>query len=233
MLVDQVDQVVHYEPRRETFPPAAQVIVQEAAGIPIPGPSMAHIPRTLKKPNSARAQYTHSYCPTPSAAPELAHPTTAVGLIYMASAKSDPPAPVQPSSPSPLNRKLLKSRQGSTIPLISPSLPSPSSPVSPASSRTPAATSSPLSQSIPPPIPHTQTSLSAVPDGRVRSATRFICPERRIPGSTFTRPLLSPPRSADTPTVESSSEPKKIEVEPPLVPRYSKVKNKRWALWGE
>lgn len=226
-----VDQVVYYEPRRETFPPAAQVIVQEAAGIPIPGPSKPHIPRTLKKPNSARAQYTHSYCPTPSAAPELAHPTAAVGLMYMASAKSD--APLQPSSPTSLNRKLLKSRQGSTIPLINPSLRSPSSPVSPASSRPPVATSSPVSQSISPPILHTQTSLSAVPAERVRSATRFICPERRIPGSTFTRPLLSPPSSADTPTAESSSEPKKIEVEPPLVPRYSKVKNKRWALWGE
>lgn len=230
-----VDEVVRYEPRRETFPPAAQGIVQEqeaspsarTARIPIPGPSAPHMhrPRTLRKPNSARVQHTHYHAPAPSFTP----PTAAVGLTRMASAESD--APVQPSSPSSSNRKLLKSRQGSTVPLVNPSLPSPSSPVSQASRS--ATTSTPVSQSIPPLIPHIQTSLSVLSDERVRGATRLISPEQRTPGPTFTRPLLSPLRSADAPTVESSVEQRKIEVNPPLVPRYSKVKNKRWALWGE
>jgi len=216
-----VDEVVHYEPRRD-LSPTAQVIVQEAsprARIPIPGPSTPHSPRTLKKLNSARAQYTHHYSPAPSTPPSFAHPTAAVGLTRMAPVESD--APIQPSSSSSSSRKLLKSRQGSTVPLINPSLPSPSSPV-PQASRS-ATTSSPVSQSIPPPIPSIQTSPSGLPNERARGATR----------STSTRPLLSPLRFADTPTVESPSEPRKIEVGSPFVSRYSKVKNKRWALWGE
>jgi len=222
-----IDEVVHYEPRRET-PSIAQVIVQEASTrIPITELSAPHSPRTLKKPKATRAQYIHGHYRSPSIVSSSALPRAAVGHTPMASNAGDSPA--QSLSSSPTNRKLLKLRQGSTIPLLTPSIHSPTSPVPPAS----AATSRLISPYIPPLIPQIQASLSGLPDERARNATRFISPERPTPDSTLTKPVLSPLRSSGAPSVEIPLQPRMVGVDPLLVPRYSKVRNTRWALWGE
>lgn len=209
-----LDEIAHYEPRRESLP-AAQVMVQEAS----PSsqklePSTSRIQRTLKKPKAARVQQDHYYYPSPSTTSSIAlsrqtHMPPETGGL-----------PVQFPFSSYPNRKLLKSQQGSTVPLINSSYPSPSSPVPPAS----ASTSSPVSPRIPPPIPKIQTHLSGLPDERVRNATQFGSPER---------PRRNPLTFSGTPTVEISSELRKTGVNPPLVPRYSNVRNKRWALWSK
>ena len=221
-----VDEIIHYEPRRET-PPAVQVMAQEASPIiPIPGPSTPRSPRTLKKPRPVGVQCSHYYHPSPSSASSFAHPRAALGHMHMASDASD--SPIQSPSSS---RKLLKSRQGSTAPLISPSFPSPSSPVPVPQASTP--TSRPVSPFVPPPIPQIRTSPLSLPDQRVRSATQFRSLERSRPESTLARPLLDPLNLPDTSAVENPLGTRTTGVDPPLVPRYSEVKNKRWALWGE
>lgn len=215
-----VDEIVHW--------PSAQVKDAKDAStrIPIPGRSTASPPRTLKKPKAARAQYGPQCHPSPSTAPSFALPSAAVAPTgFMAPDTSD--SPLHSPSSSTSSGKLLKPRQGSTVPLFNLSFPSPpaTSPVTQA----PALISSPVSPSIPPPIPRIQTSLSGLPSERARNATQFGSPSQPPPGSTLTRPLLSPPRPSGTPIVEIHS-----EANPPsLVLRYSKVKNKRWALWGE
>ena len=206
-----LDEIAHYEPRRETLP-AAQVMVQETS----PSsqklePSTSRIQRTLKKPKAARVQQDHYYDPSPST-------SSSIALSRRTRMPSDANgSPVQFPSSSYPNRKLLKSQRGSTVPLINPSYPSPSSPVPPAS----ASTSSPVSPRIPPPIPKIQTRLSGLPDERVRNATQFDSPRR------------NPLTFSGTPTVQISSELRKTGVLPPLVPRYSNVRNKRWALWSK
>jgi hypothetical protein len=220
-----LDDIVEYEPRRGTLP-AAQVKVQEAsARTQIPGPSTSRIPRTLKKPNVARVQYTHyHYHPSPSTPSSIALPRAVLAPTRTPSDASDSPVQSPPSSSS--SRRLLKSPQGNAFPLLNLSFPSPSSPAP----QVPAPTFSPISPPIPPQIPQIQTRPSCQPDQLVRDATQFGSPERP---RTTTRPLHSPRTSSGTPTVESSSEPRKTGVNPSLVPRYSNVKNKRWALWSE
>lgn len=217
-----LDEDVHYEPRREALP-TAQVIVQEASTrTQILEPSTSRIPRTLKKPKAARAHY---YYPSPSTPSSI--PLTSATLAPTRMPSDSSGSPVQsPSSSSP-SRKLVKSQHGSTAPLVNPSYPSPSSPSPPAS----ASTSSPVPPRIPPPIPRVQTRTSCLPEERVRNATQFGSPECPRPAPTPTRPLRSPLTSSGTPTVKIPSEPRETGVNPPLVPRYSNVKNKRWALW--
>lgn len=207
-----LDEVVHYELRRETLPTAQLML-------PTPGPSTFRIPRTLTKPKAARTQHTHYYYPSPLTPSSIALPGAAFGPTRIPSDASD--SPVQSPSSSSSSRKLLKTRQGCTSPLVNPSFyPFLSSPAPRAS----APTSNPVSPPIPPQIPQIQTRLSGLPDERVRNATQFGSLERPRP-----RPTLP----SGTPTVEIPSDPRRIGVDPPLMPRYSNVKNKRWALWSE
>jgi len=224
-----LDEIVHYEPRRETLP-AAQVMVREAsANSQILEPSTSRIPRTLKKPKAPSVQQGHYYYPSPSTPSSIALKRTTLAPIRMPSDASG--SPVQSPSSSSSSRKLLKSQHKNTVPLMNPSYPSPSSPAPPAS----ASTSSPVSPRIPPPIPQIQTRLSRLQDERVQNPTQFGSPQRPWPGPspTPTRPLRSPLKSSGTPIVGISSEPGKTGMDPQLVPRYSKVKNKRWALWSK
>ena len=226
-----VDEIVHYEPRRETLP-AVRVMVPEAnPSSQIMEPSTSRIPRTLKKPKAARVQQGHHYNnPSPSTPSSIALTRSTLAPTRMPSTDASG-SPVQSPSSSSSSRKLLKSPQKSTVPLMIPSYPSPSSPTSPAS----ASTSSPVPPRIPPSIPQIKTRLSGLPDERVQNPTQFGSPESPYPRPTPTpsRPLRSPLNSPGTPVVDISSEPGKTGVNPPLVPRYSKVKNKRWALWSK
>ena len=176
--------------------------------------STSRIQRTLKKPKAARVQQDHYYYPSPSTPSSIAlsRPTR---IPSEASG-----SPVQFPSSSYPSWKLLKSQQGSTVPLISLSYPSSSSPVPPAST----STSSPVSPRIPSPIPKIQTRLSGLPDEQVRNATHFGSPEH---------PRRNTLAFSGTPIGEISSEFRKTGVDPPLVPRYSNVRNKRWALWSK
>lgn len=220
-----LDEIVHYEPRRETLP-AAQVMVREASpNSQILEPSTSRIPRTLKKPKATRMQLGHDYYNLSPSTP------SSIALTRATLSTDASGSPVQSPSSSSSSRKLLKSQQKSTVSFMNPSYPSPSSPTSPAS----ASTSSPVPPRIPPPIPQIKTRLSGLPDERVQNPTQFGSPESPYPRPTPTptRPLRSPLRSSGTPIVDISSEPGKTGVNPPLVPRYSKVKNKRWALWSK
>lgn len=222
-----LDEIAHYDPRRES-PPAAQALVQEtSARTQVLGPSTSRIPRALKKPKAASAQQSRYYYPSPSTPSSIALTRATPAPIHIPSDANV--SPVQSPSSSSSNRELLKSQQRSTVPLINPSDPSPSSPTPPAS----ALTFSPVPPRIPPPIPRIRTRLSGPPDERVQNATRFSSPERPRPAPTSMRPLRNPLPSSGTPTVKIPSEPRETRMNPPFVPRYSNVKNKRWALWSE
>jgi hypothetical protein len=220
-----VDEIIHYESRRESAS-AAQVIVQgESPGIPLTELSTACSPRRLKKPKTVSiARHTHYHYSSPSTAPSFAHPIPALGPSRMASNASD--SPVQ--SPSS-NRRLLKSQPGSTVPLITPSFPLHSAPLPQVS----IPISSPVLPSIPPPIATTQEILPGKADEQVENTTQSGSLEQPRPPSAVVRPLLNRFKSPGTPVIEIPSDPRKTEVNPPLVSRYSRVRNKRWALWGE
>ena len=219
-----LDEIVHYDLREGSLP-AAQALVQEAsARTQVLGPSTSRIPRILKKPKGASAQQSHYYYPSPSTPSSIALTRATPAPIHIPSDAND--SPVQSPSSSSSNRELLKSQQGSTVPLVNPSYPSPSSPTPLAS----ALTFSPVPPRIPPPIPRIQTRLSGPPDERVQNATQFGSPERPRPAPRPLRPLRSPLPSSGTPTVKFLRE---TRVNPPFVPRYSNVKNKRWALWSK